>query len=240
METTRPQGGWHAKDTGGPGAHGGRQGGARARGEDRDRAGAAGGARMPLRMPTAAASRGWSARWGRTPTRWRSACEGTARAALSDAARSGRPASIGTGDRAWVAGLACLGPCELGHPAETRAQSALAARAPTGCATAAGGATPTPGEDARGARRLPTALVPPRRGRRPAALGGRGARHPGDRARRRHRPAGRHGRGRRARAPREPRARRAAGVLDARYPEGHAMRLVPGDRPARRPGETRA
>lgn len=30
------------------------------------------------------------------------------------------------------------------------------------------------------------------------------------------------------------------GALDARYPEGHAMRLVPGDHPVRRPGETRA
>ena len=55
--------------------------------------------------------------------------EGGVEAALSDAARSGRPASIGDGDRAWVAGLACLGPCELGHPAETWTQSALAAHA---------------------------------------------------------------------------------------------------------------
>ena len=30
------------------------------------------------------------------------------------------------------------------------------------------------------------------------------------------------------------------GALDARCPEGHAMRLVPGDHPVRRPGETRA
>lgn len=30
------------------------------------------------------------------------------------------------------------------------------------------------------------------------------------------------------------------GALDARYPEGHAMRLVPGDHPVHRPGETRA
>ena len=30
------------------------------------------------------------------------------------------------------------------------------------------------------------------------------------------------------------------GALDARYPEGHAMRLVPGDHPVRRPGEARA
>lgn len=53
--------------------------------------------------------------------------EGGVEAALSDAARSGRPASIGDGDRAWVAGLACQRPCELGHPAETWTQSALAA-----------------------------------------------------------------------------------------------------------------
>ena len=30
------------------------------------------------------------------------------------------------------------------------------------------------------------------------------------------------------------------GALDARCPEGHAMRLVPGDHPVRRPGEARA
>ncbi len=30
------------------------------------------------------------------------------------------------------------------------------------------------------------------------------------------------------------------GPLDARYPEGHVMRLAPGDHPVRRPGETRA
>ena len=30
------------------------------------------------------------------------------------------------------------------------------------------------------------------------------------------------------------------GALDAKRPEGHAMRLVPGDHPVRRPGETRA
>ncbi|AKT49336.1 hypothetical protein ADJ70_10940 [Olsenella sp. oral taxon 807] len=53
--------------------------------------------------------------------------EGGVEAALSDAARSGRPASIGDGDRAWVVSLACQRPCELGHPAETWTQSALAA-----------------------------------------------------------------------------------------------------------------
>ena len=30
------------------------------------------------------------------------------------------------------------------------------------------------------------------------------------------------------------------GALDAKYPEGHVIRLVPGDHPVRRPGETRA
>ena len=134
MATTRSRGGWHAKDTGGPGARGGRQGGARARGEDQDRAGAAGG-----QGPHAAAgadgrslaeiARSLGANADTVALCVRKYREGGAGAALSDAARSGRPASIGDGDRAWVAGLACLGPCGLGHPAETWTQSALAAHA---------------------------------------------------------------------------------------------------------------
>lgn len=53
--------------------------------------------------------------------------DGGIEAALSDAARSGRPARIGDDDRAWVVSLACARPCELGYSAETWTQSALAA-----------------------------------------------------------------------------------------------------------------
>ena len=318
MATTRSRGGWHAKDTGGPGAHGGRQGGARARGEDQDRAGAAGG-----QGPHAAAgadgrslaeiARSLGANADTVALCVRRHRGGGAGAALSDAARSGRPASIGDGDRAWVVSLACQRPCELGHPAETRAQSALAAHAGAEAARAGhpalardevhgvvdpprGRPAPRPGAplpraarprlrggDARGARRLPAALVPLRRRRQPAALGGRGAGGPRRVVSVDEKP------GTRAIAPVAPdagpepgvrggallagserrrlgtaspvagtgprdgtaggivrerhRSREFAGLpgaLDARYPEGHAMRLVPGDHPVRRPGETRA
>lgn len=53
--------------------------------------------------------------------------EGGLEAALSDAPGRGRRAAIGDDDRAWVVGLACQRPCELGHAAETWTQSALAA-----------------------------------------------------------------------------------------------------------------
>ena len=96
MATTRLRGGWHAKDTGGPEAHGGRQGGARARGEDQDRAGAAGG-----QGPHAAAgadgrslaeiARSLGANVNTVALCVRKYREGGVEAALSDAARSGRP-----------------------------------------------------------------------------------------------------------------------------------------------------
>ena len=196
MATTRSRGGWHAKDTGGPGAHGGRQGGARARGEDQDRAGAAGG-----QGPHAAAgadgrglaeiARSLGANADTVALCVRRHREG---GALRRGGR-GRPRGAPRARaRDEVHGV--VDP-PRGRPAPRPGAPLLRAARPR-----------LRGEDARGARRLPAALVPLRRRRQPAALGGRGAggprrvgrreaRHPGDRARRpgRGARAGRAGRG---------------------------------------------
>ena len=53
--------------------------------------------------------------------------EGGVEHALSDGARSGRPREIDDADRAFVAGLACQRPADLGYAAEPRASDLLTA-----------------------------------------------------------------------------------------------------------------
>ena len=68
-------------------------------------------------------------RSGARPTACACARRGTSRAASSapcrTCARSGRPREIGDADRAFVAGLACQRPADLGHSAEPRANDLL-------------------------------------------------------------------------------------------------------------------